>query len=142
MRRQLYTVLKCIRLNSSSGFNGFESKAAGKSSRLFSRKVLVGDRYSKFSSKGISLLPLPVESLDCSPTPPSILCAHLKLELLQVSLHAVAPAEPQSGPAGLTFMHFLPDDWCFWRFCCYGWLPPHCSTCLLPWLLILSPQSL
>lgn len=82
VRRQLYTVLKCMHLNSSSGFNGFQNKAAGKSSRLFSRKVLVGEGYSKFSPKGISLLPLPVESLDCSPTLPSILCAHLKLELL------------------------------------------------------------
>lgn len=99
-----HLLLECVHLDSSSGFNRFQNMAIGRTSKLSSRTVLVGEGYSKFSQ-----FPWNLHCLDywaCSPAPSSVLNAYLKLELLQATLHVVALPEPQPAPAGSTFLLF------------------------------------
>lgn len=96
-----------MHLNSFPGFNGFQNKSADRTSRLFSRTIMVKEGYRKFSQKGISLLPPPAESLGCSPAlpQPSMLTWNWSSSK---QLFSMAPPEPQPGPADITSLHFLP----------------------------------
>lgn len=96
-----------MHLNSSPSFNGFQNKAAGRTSRLFSRTVMVKEGCRKFSQKGISLLPLSVESLGCSPALPQSSMLTLNWSSFK-QLFTMAHPEPQPGPADVSSLYFLP----------------------------------
>lgn len=121
-RRQPYPV-KYVHLDSFPVFNRFWNMAERRTSKLFSRPILVGEGLVNSHKKALPCFFHHWDRWACSPAPSSILDAHLQLEPILAALRAVAPQGPQPAPAGSTVLHFCFADWGFCSLCCYCSLP-------------------
>lgn len=83
-------------------------KAAGRTSGVFSRRILEEKVTVNSHKKTFSCFPYQLDHGTCNPAPVSVLSAHLSLELPLSSPSCCGPPRASAWPTGTALLNFLP----------------------------------